>query len=319
MVHLMIFLLIISLGLGLGSITVSTQSYSMYKLKFLKYFTTFVITLNLAVILNLLYNYFKGNMKNIFSWQVATWIELSYRFSACILLVFVFGSAIYMLHQLTYRTPCKKYINALKIIWVILVAIFLASINTMFTHNKFPIPVFINIAIDKIGIFLVFVEIIRALYYSKNIKDLTKKTYIKWFLAVFGGMWFSIMTVETLGAFGYISVNTTNFISATLFIFMNLLPILLLKPFLKKAFGEISENILTVKPSLSLEDLYRRYDISNREKEIINLICMGKTNQEIADELFISIYTVKDHNHRIYKKLGVSNRVQVTNIFKFNQ
>ena len=58
-----------------------------------------------------------------------------------------------------------------------------------------------------------------------------------------------------------------------------------------------------------------KYGISNREREIIPLICMGKSNIEIAKQLFISIETVKDHNHNIYKKVGVKNRNQLTNLF----
>ena len=45
-------------------------------------------------------------------------------------------------------------------------------------------------------------------------------------------------------------------------------------------------------------------------------ICSGKTNQQIADDLFISLQTVKDHIHHIYLKTGVKNRVQLTNLIR---
>jgi DNA-binding CsgD family transcriptional regulator len=63
----------------------------------------------------------------------------------------------------------------------------------------------------------------------------------------------------------------------------------------------------------SLNTFVDRYEISKRESEIIELICKGKSNQEISDSLFISLQTVKDHIHRIYLKTGVRNRVQLTN------
>jgi len=63
------------------------------------------------------------------------------------------------------------------------------------------------------------------------------------------------------------------------------------------------------------EDLFQKYGISKREKDIIQQICLGKTNQEIADELFISIQTVKDHTYNIFRKVNVTNRVQLSNIF----
>jgi DNA-binding CsgD family transcriptional regulator len=62
-------------------------------------------------------------------------------------------------------------------------------------------------------------------------------------------------------------------------------------------------------------DLVLKYGISGREFEIIALICRGKTNQEIADELCISAQTVKDHNYNIFQKTGVKNRTQLARLF----
>ena len=62
-------------------------------------------------------------------------------------------------------------------------------------------------------------------------------------------------------------------------------------------------------------DLARKYGITGREFEIIALICRGKTNQEIADELCISAQTVKDHNYNIFQKTGVKNRTQLARLF----
>ncbi len=59
------------------------------------------------------------------------------------------------------------------------------------------------------------------------------------------------------------------------------------------------------------ELIYSMYEISNREKEVIEQICLGKTNQQIADELFISLQTVKDHTHRIYTKIGIKSRMKL--------
>ena len=63
------------------------------------------------------------------------------------------------------------------------------------------------------------------------------------------------------------------------------------------------------------EDLYSKLKITKREREIIEEICKGKTNKQIADELFISLQTVKDHTHNIFVKTGVKNRVQLSRKF----
>jgi len=60
-----------------------------------------------------------------------------------------------------------------------------------------------------------------------------------------------------------------------------------------------------------IEDFYIKHEISPREVDIIREICNGRSNQEIADKLFISLQTVKDHTSRIYSKTNVRNRMQL--------
>lgn len=67
-------------------------------------------------------------------------------------------------------------------------------------------------------------------------------------------------------------------------------------------------------PAALFEAFCLKYDISRREAEIIREIRAGKSNREIADTLFITLQTVKDHIHRIFTKTGVSNRVQLINL-----
>lgn len=54
--------------------------------------------------------------------------------------------------------------------------------------------------------------------------------------------------------------------------------------------------------------LYEEADLTPRERETLELIGEGLTNQEIADRLVIEVGTVKNHVHSILTKLGVSNR-----------
>lgn len=49
-------------------------------------------------------------------------------------------------------------------------------------------------------------------------------------------------------------------------------------------------------------------DLTRREQEVLDLICDGRTNQEIADSLIIELGTVKNHVHNILKKLNVTSR-----------
>ncbi|MFD1393640.1 response regulator [Lacticaseibacillus jixianensis] len=64
-------------------------------------------------------------------------------------------------------------------------------------------------------------------------------------------------------------------------------------------------NRLTKKAQPELAD-----ELTNREREVLMLIAQGKSNQEIADELFITLKTVKTHVSNILAKLEVEDRTQ---------
>ena len=51
--------------------------------------------------------------------------------------------------------------------------------------------------------------------------------------------------------------------------------------------------------------------LSGRETEVVRAIARGRTNQEIAAELFISLSTVKSHVAGVQAKLGLRNRVEI--------
>lgn len=54
-----------------------------------------------------------------------------------------------------------------------------------------------------------------------------------------------------------------------------------------------------------------RSPLSNREREIVALVAQGYRNREMAEKLFISEQTVKNHLHNIFDKLGVSDRLEL--------
>lgn len=53
-----------------------------------------------------------------------------------------------------------------------------------------------------------------------------------------------------------------------------------------------------------------RLGISQREREVLQLMAEGCSNQEIADRLFVSLNTVKTHAARLFEKLDVQRRTQ---------
>jgi len=52
--------------------------------------------------------------------------------------------------------------------------------------------------------------------------------------------------------------------------------------------------------------------LSKREKSILGSVASGASNQQIADELNVSVHTIKAHLYKIYRKINVHNRLQAT-------
>ena len=80
--------------------------------------------------------------------------------------------------------------------------------------------------------------------------------------------------------------------------------------FRKLGAGKDLENI-----THTLKNLYKKnpgiqneYEFTGRELEVLRLIAGGKNNEEIADQLFLSIRTVEKHLTNIYSKMGISGK-----------
>ena len=88
----------------------------------------------------------------------------------------------------------------------------------------------------------------------------------------------------------------------------NLVPLFYLRARSDAAFKPVKAETANAE---GMEHLFARHGITKRERQVVQKICLGKTNKQIAEELFISLQTVKDHTHRIYSKLGVKSRMQL--------
>jgi two-component system nitrate/nitrite response regulator NarL len=93
---------------------------------------------------------------------------------------------------------------------------------------------------------------------------------------------------------------------------------LLTKSIHKVADGEIwldnrmtAEVIDAFKKSAEAGQRREKPLLSDREREIVQLVAQGFRNREIGEKLFISEQTVKNHLHNIFDKIGVSDRLEL--------
>ena len=157
---------------------------------------------------------------------------------------------------------------------------------------------------DLLSIVYLFTIFGYAIFRSKYIKEGAKRGAVK----TFGLIYFFCFAFFNLS--NYFSGSTGTFLLSFLY---PIPPLVYMYLHLRKYFRE--HAALPGKGTV-MEAIFPKYNISPREQEIIRLISRGKSNQEISDLLFISLQTVKHHIHSIYRKLNVSNRVQLSNFFR---
>lgn len=84
--------------------------------------------------------------------------------------------------------------------------------------------------------------------------------------------------------------------------------------------GSISQPEAEVAEDVQEERLFEQfcaaYQFTQREMEIFRLLLEHKQNQEIADELFLSVGTVKTHVHNIFIKLDIKKRTQIQGLYE---
>lgn len=71
------------------------------------------------------------------------------------------------------------------------------------------------------------------------------------------------------------------------------------------------ENQKTGAGGHNTSQIMKKYDLTRREGEILELLFEGKTNEEIAEELFIAENTLRRHKYNMYTKLGIQHRWQL--------
>jgi PAS domain S-box-containing protein len=84
---------------------------------------------------------------------------------------------------------------------------------------------------------------------------------------------------------------------------------------IRDKWGDCTGYVLIGQPIKRLLEKQRDLGLSNREREVCVLLMQGLSNQEIAERLFISSGTVKNHIYNIYDKTDVKNRVELSRLF----
>jgi two-component system response regulator NreC len=58
--------------------------------------------------------------------------------------------------------------------------------------------------------------------------------------------------------------------------------------------------------------------MSERERDVLHLLALGHTNQEVGEKLFVSVRTVDSHRANIMRKLGLQTRAEMVHFALVN-
>lgn len=291
---------IISLFAGISSISISSFIYNSNKKKSLKFF----IALNLSFFA--IQNSITLGLYSKYAVQVNSFIPFLYKFLDFIGTLFSSLFGLFFINYL-FGISITNFKNKIFISIFAFQFIGIALYYLLDTHYIFKFTVRASI----IGVILY--ELFIGLKNYKQVVHKDLKQAIKSFILI------SIIFLPFIVLDSYkpyiqhveniellkIAALPSYFLTINIF---NL--IFVLKYFNTPSF--VADNKLT-------DYFKQKYDITEKQGEIIELIIQEVTYKQIAEKLFISPKTVDNHIQNIYKKLNVNSKIQLSNFVRSNE
>jgi DNA-binding CsgD family transcriptional regulator len=307
MLHLTVFIYIAALALGLSALVISFQLYKLYRYSYLLAYVYYLALLNLAGLANLIFYYYSLNLKES---------STAYHYNIYLIIHIVAMSIVMMACTYAFMLWARGIVEKVlpKIVtyfyfisFFILLIIYLYGMKKFITLESMQLFL-LNDHVTRI--FILSVTLLAIIQIFFNVKKLESPQKQK-AVAIFGVLYLLIYIIIFICFFLPYTANTI--LISLLILSLNIVPILFLKRYLQRSYWDI---LAEPERRKMIDGLYAKHNISRREKEVIHLILQGKSNKEIADALFISLPTVKQHIYNIYQKIGVKSRMQLNNLIR---
>ncbi len=301
MTHILLLGYFIALLVGVAVAVTAQQFYKTYTYSFIRYLVRYVLLLNLAFFIYFITGYLCLNS------TVEQFCNLDSVFYA-ILYIVAIGIWVGCIHSFVHlifklrggEDPGK--INRFFNIGLILVGFLCVIGITTYVHtgsNQLNMGIYMGLMIVTMLVFFSG-TIFLLRYKDPEQKEMRRKSIriYGWLHVAAYGLFFSSPLFPETAKICVLSVALVG---------LNLTPLIWLRYFFLRYYIQFSfqEN----RPPL--DSVIQKYQISLREREVMELIMEGKSNLEIEKTLFISYNTVKNHIYNIYQKLGVKSRSQM--------
>ncbi|MFC2142337.1 LuxR C-terminal-related transcriptional regulator [Acidobacteriota bacterium] len=303
--HILLLAYLVALMVGVAA-AVTAQMYSRtYRYTFLRFLVRYIIFLNLA-----LFIYFLSTYMTVSS----AFPDLHEEDSVLLAILFLVAigvwvgcvhSFIHLTCGLRGRDVPGKVVRLFQI-GLILVGVMCVAGVTTFVHtgsNRWTAGTYIGvIGVTTLVFFSGVIGLLRH-------RDLEQKAARRRAIRAYG--WLHAAAYGIFFTAPFLAMGTPKIVvQFAALVSLNLAPLVWLRRFFLRDYV----SFLGDEARPPLDAVVRKHEISAREREVMELILEGKSNQEIEKMLFISYNTVKNHIYSIYRKLGVKSRGQMIHL-----
>jgi len=230
------------------------------------------------------------------SWYVFSGVDLVLSYAVIVALIHFLGGV----YQIRYRRAVSVTFLALMLVADVLL---LSPIGAVLDAGQETIHFGLGYQIATLIYFGSFTFAMLLGYGRlRRVWDTNRRNFVLGLL-IFATVGYLESAANSLGS---LQITTASFSEESGFLFSSI-PYALYGIFLINYFLHYPLPAPPVDDELT-EAFLARYGITDREREIILKVIEGKSNAQIADELFISLATVKTHLHNIYGKMNVDSR-----------
>lgn len=286
MSHFLFFVMTICMIIGIATLTFTILTYFKIREKFIITVFLFYISLTLPPIYEIISIYFNLSDTNFFinNLNLFHFISIVLTYLSLFFIIYLTNSIVDIKHN--------KLVNSLCLLAVIscLVLSYFSS-----TFVKTDLNIYVS-TYYKYS-WLDYSQVIPVLYLASLfiIRYKLKKELFKSWLG-------KRLSLTILISIPFLLIDIFKLVS-NLFFFLPLIYI-----------GISVQILLYLKKVYKIKEInINNLGLTEREKELVQLIIKGQSNTEISENLHISISTVKNHIYNIYKKLNIKNRYELIN------
>jgi len=303
MTHFHTVYFVLTLIIGISSLSILIVLYLKDKYPLLKAYILFYSSFTLIVFLNSILFYIKTNIENYHTplFSFLDYIESPF---AQYLLMF---SLPYFFHKL-FNIPNAKKRNLIVAIIAIIMFLLYPFYNYFYDDGSL-VNIIGEYIEDIMFVSIIIYSIIIGFIHQKSISNNQLKKTIK-FLMILMLIFIPGIYNDTFRS----EITSIRFYPLLYWAFSVTFTYYFIKSFLLRETERKTKYVSnSITASNNTDSLLNNYNISEREKEVVALLLEGKSYQQIAEQLFVSVNTVKTHVRKIYPKLGINSRHELVN------